>query len=353
MSEISVGIVAVAFNSGAEIVDCVETALAAAAAVGLRLRVVVVDNASQDDTVARLRDWAAGHSPYQPPEGLPFALAPVAKPLDLAEGGPDLAADAQASVTLIHSGGNRGYAGGVNVGLAYLARFADIGHFWVLNPDSVVPPEAMAALRDQLATGAPYGLMGGRVTYFDPADMIQMDGATVNRRTGVTVNRNLGASHATTPAPASEDLDFFMGSCVIASRRFYETVGPMHEDYFLYYEETDWALRRGNMALVYCPGLRIYHLAGTSIGSPTTTRLASPFSLYFKHRARLIFVRRLLPKSRPTAYAYTLAYAARCLLRDLQPRAAEAVLRGAFGLAPPKAVRDRLGPATCKDIFGT
>lgn len=352
MDDISVGVVIVAFNSGHEVVDCSESVLSAARAAGLGLRVVVVDNDSSDDTVVRMRDWASGDTPYAPAEPLPFSIDPLPKPLALPEGGPDLVAHPDTPVALIQSGANCGFAGGVNIGLAYLAQFPEIQHMWVLNPDSVVPPEALIALKTRLDQGDPYGVMGGRVTYVDPSDMIQMDGATVNPKTGVTVNRNLGASHATTPAPKAEELDFVMGSCMIVSREFYDTVGPMREDYFLYYEEVDWAMRRGDLPLVYCEGLRIFHLAGTAIGSPTLSKLASPFSLYFKHRGRMMFVRRFYPKAQITAYAYSIAFAARCVLRDFQPKAAAAVLRGAFGLSAPKDIRDRLGPAACKIAFG-
>ncbi|QIE43988.1 glycosyltransferase family 2 protein (plasmid) [Rhodobacteraceae bacterium SC52] len=240
---------------------------------------------------------------------------------------------------------------GVNRGLAYLARFPDLGHFWVLNPDSVVPPEAMTALAAHCADASPYALLGGRVTYLDRPDVIQIDGGLVNRRTGVTGNLALGASHAATPPPDPAQLDFIMGASMIASRAFYEAVGPMREDYFLYYEEVDWAMRRGDLPLAYCAGLRIYHRAGSSIGSPTLSRIASPFSLYFKHRGRIRFQRRFFPRNLPFAYAYTLAYAARLLVQHRAPAHAAAVLRGGFGLSAPASVRDRLSPDAAKLAF--
>ncbi|MBL9058829.1 MAG: glycosyltransferase family 2 protein, partial [Mangrovicoccus sp.] len=348
MHDLSLGVVIVTFNSGSEAVDCAESLLAAAAAAGVALRVALVDNASSDDTVDQLRDWAAGRAPYAPPADLPFAPLPLPKPLALVEGDPDLAPDPIAAgdhrIALLHSGVNRGFAGGVNVGLAYLARFPDIGHLWVLNPDSVVPPEALVALAARLGTGVPYALLGGRVAYVRPADMIQIDGGTVNRRTGVTGNLNLGLPDSTTPPPDPAAIDFIMGANMVASRAFYEAVGPMREDYFLYYEEVDWAMRRGDLPLVYCEGFRIYHRAGSAIGSPTLSRIATPFSLYFKHRGRMMFLRRFFPRNAPFGYAFTLAYAARLLVRHRAPAEARAVIAGAFGLAPPAAVRARLGP---------
>lgn len=346
------GVVIVTFNSGSEAVDCAETLLASAAAAGVALRVVLVDNESTDDTVARLRAWASGAVPYAVPADLPFAHSPVPKPLALAEGGPDLPPDPDARLTLMQTGVNRGFAGGVNAGLAYLAGCPDIGHFWVLNPDSVVAPGAVAALAARLADPAPYGLLGGRVTYYETPDRIQIDGGTVNWRTGVTGNLGRRQSHAATPPPDPARIDFIMGANMVASRAFYDAAGPMREDYFLYYEEVDWAMRRGALPLDYCDGFRIYHRAGSSIGSPTPERLASPFSLYFKHRGRMKFLRRFRPRSLPFATAFTLAYAARLVLRDRAPAHAAAVLRGAFMLAPPRDVRARLSPAAAALAFG-
>ena len=355
MRDLSLGVVIVTFNSGSEAVDCAESLLAAARDQGLRIRVVLVDNASSDDTVDRLRDWAAGRAVYEPPADLPFAPLPLPKPLALVEGDPDLVPDPTATgddgLALLHSGVNRGFAGGVNVGLAYLARFPETAHFWVLNPDSVVPPEALAALAARLGTDPSYALMGGRVAYVRPADMIQIDGGTVNRKTGVTGNLHLGLPDSTTPPPDPGQLDFIMGANMVASRALYDAVGPMREDYFLYYEEVDWAMRRGDLPLLYCEGFRIYHRAGSAIGSPTLSRIATPFSLYFKHRGRMMFLRRFFPRNLPFGYAFSLAYAARLLLRHRAPAEARAVIAGAFGLAPPAAVRARLGPRAAEIAF--
>jgi GT2 family glycosyltransferase len=235
MRDIALGVVIVAFNSGQEIIDCAESLLAAAARAGVALRVALVDNGSTDDTADRIRAWASSRAPYAAEDNLPFPLTPVPKPLALAEGGPDMAASPGTRLALIDSGMNRGFAGGVNVGLAWLARHPDIAHFWVLNPDTVVPPEALGALADTLPGLGPYALAGGRVTYLAQPDIIQIDGGTLNRWTGVTGNLNLHASHSTTPEPDAAAMDFVMGGSMIASRAFYERAGPMREGYFLYY----------------------------------------------------------------------------------------------------------------------
>ncbi|WP_138470121.1 glycosyltransferase [Poseidonocella sp. HB161398] len=339
-----IGVVVVTFAAEDVIAGCLESLMAARAllaAEGLgELRVVVVDNDSPDGTLGAVRGWADGSRPYAPPAGLPFALAPVPRPLALAEGGPETLPREGADLALIRAGGNLGFAGGVNLGLAALARDPAAGHFWVLNPDAMVPAASVAALARRLAQGERYALMGGRVIYLERPDTIQIDGGLLNRRTGVTGNYNLGRPADSTP-PDPARLDFVTGASMVASRAFLEAAGPMAEDYFLYYEEVDWAMRRGAMPLAYCPGLVAYHWGGTAIGSPVVGRSASAFSLYFKHRGRIRFLRRFHPAALPGGLAYSLAQAGRLLLRRA-PHEAWTVIAASFGLPAPRAVRARL-----------
>jgi len=328
-----IGVVVVAFNASDVILGCVESLLAQS---GGRPKIVVVDNASTDDTVPVIRKWAANHPEFDVNE-----FASGERPA-LAEAG---------DVALLHSTANTGFAGGVNLGLAFLAGMPEIGHFWVLNPDAFADEGATGAIMAAAATVPGYGLMGGRVCYADPKTRIQIDGGTVNFWTGVTGNVNLGRDADQTAQPRADQLDFITGASMIASRRFYESVGPMREDYFLYYEEADWAMRRGDLPLVVAPGLVVYHHAGTAIGSPTLDRMASPFSFWFKYRGRTLFIRRFNPVALPVTLAYAGAKAVQILLKGARPQAV-ALLRGALCLPPPKEVRDRLSPEAQKIAFG-
>jgi len=292
---------------------------------------------------------------------MPFTLTAAPKPLTLharvpvpTPGGTEAGSPAEApgyTITLIETGLNAGFAAGVNCGLAALAAVPGIDRFWVLNPDSAVPPGTARAFATHPAPPGGFALMGGRVIYLDGTDRIQIDGGVINRRTGVTGNLNQYALHSTTPPPDPARLDFITGASMVASRAFYEAAGPMAEDYFLYYEEVDWALRRGNLPLLYCPGGIVYHVGGTAIGSPVAGRAASPFSLYFKYRGRMRFLRRHLPHSRFMGQIHSLAKAAQLLLRGY-PGHARTLLAGALDAPPPAEVRNRLSPEAARLAFG-
>lgn len=341
-----IGIVIVSYGSADVILDCLESLVAADRP---DFRIVVVDNASPDGTVDLIRAWAADED-HRVSGDIPFDIARIERPVRLREGAADLAPDPKAQVTLIEAGANLGFAGGVNVGVAHLARDPGVAHFWVLNPDSVVPPGSLEALSARLSEVGRFGLMGGRVLYLERPDRIQIDGGLVNYATGVTGNHNLNRP-AAAPPPDPSELDFVTGASLVASRAFVERAGPMREDYFLYYEEVDWALRRGDLPIVHCPDLIVYHRAGTAIGSPKAGQSASPFSLYFKHRGRLRFLRRFNPKALPVGYAYGLVKAVG-LMRRGERAGARAVLAAIHGRPAPDPIASRLSEEARRRAFG-
>lgn len=343
-----IGVIIVTYNAEDVILDCLESLMAVK---DTPLKIIVVENASQDDTAQVIRDWANGSKTYSPSPKLAISMVACPKPVHMqvvineAE-----ATSCLGQLTLIHSKQNDGFAGGVNRGLAIAANDPNIEHFWILNPDCITTPKTPARYIACAAANPSYGLMGGRTCYMNPADRIQIDGGTVNLWTGVTSNLNPGLPHATTPPPASTDMEFISGANLLASRSFYEKIGPMREDYFLYYEEVDWAFRRGDFNLVYCPNALVFHHAGTAIGSQAFDGIASPFSHYFKYRSRMKFVRRFRPMALPITYLYAMAKALQLFFKGAHQEA-EALLYAIHGLKAPSKICDLLSNEAAQLLF--
>ncbi|MFU8831396.1 MAG: glycosyltransferase family 2 protein [Wenzhouxiangella sp.] len=344
----ALGVCIVTYNAADVITGCLATLFAAE---NVRLRVVVVDNASSDGTVARIRNWAAGTIPPEIPLDLPFESPHLTGPVALHEALPSAPLDDNTTLTMLHAPVNGGFAAGVNLGLDHLMQDLDIDRFWILNPDCVVPPGTPAALAAHPAPPGSFALIGGRVSYLSPAGRIQSDGGRINWLTGMTINVNRGRATAQTSPPSVDTLDFISGASMVASRAFLEQAGLMPEDYFLYYEEVDWALRRGALPLLYCNRAPVYHHAGSTIGSGSVERVSTDFSVYFLYRARMRFLRRHCPRSLPVAFFYSLAKAVQHALRG-QWAQFHALLRAINGLRPPAAVRKRLSPETRAIIDG-
>jgi GT2 family glycosyltransferase len=335
-----IGVVIVVFDSADVIIDCVESLLAR---TEHDLRVVVVDNASPDDSIARLRAWARGELPPAPRPGSPLGQLPAApKPVDCVEFAAADRPDRLAPLTILHAPQNLGYAGGVNLGLKALAAEPAVELMWVLNPDCVVPPQTIPALLAAQRAAGRFAIMGGRIIYHDRPDRIHADGGRVRGFSGICESVNRGARAAETPLPDPASLDYVVGAHMVVSREFWERAGPMPEDYFLYYEEVDWACRRGGLPLALAPGAVVYHHGGTSIGTGRLDARPSGFANYFNYRNRMRFMRRFHPWRLPLAYALNLARIAKSVPLDKRDQVIGA-LRGLHGLAPPRFVAERLG----------
>jgi hypothetical protein len=124
----------------------------------------------------------------------------------------------------------------------------------------------------------------------------------------------------------------------------------MAEDYFLYYEEVDWAMQRGDMPLAYCSEARVYHRAGTSIGSAKPGRVGSPLAIFFMHRNRMRFLRRYRPSALASGFVFSLAKAAQlCLKGHLHE--ARVLLAASFLGRPTPDVRARLSSGAAEKAF--
>jgi GT2 family glycosyltransferase len=61
-------------------------------------------------------------------------------------------------------------------------------------------------------------------------------------------------------------VDVVIGACMMVRKKAIESVGILDEDYFLFYEETDWCyrMRRGGWQVYHLPEAKIYHFGGQS-----------------------------------------------------------------------------------------
>ncbi|HIP33256.1 MAG TPA: hypothetical protein EYG89_00650 [Bacteroidia bacterium] len=85
---------------------------------------------------------------------------------------------------------------------------------------------------------------------------------------------------------------------MLVSKGFIKEVGLMCEDYFLYFEELDWAIRgkKKGYQLGYCWESKVYHKEGGSIGSSSKGEEKSEIADYYGLRNRIVFTKKFYPK---------------------------------------------------------
>lgn len=335
------GVVIVNFRGAGDTIECLESL----ARCPLPMKIIVVENGSGDDSAARITRWADGIDPAcaERAEMARFSSPPVPKPLALARIDADAVGHGPvAPLTLIVSPRNLGFAGGNNLGLVHLQSDPGIEAFWLLNNDTVVDPAAPAALLLRLLTMGRPGMCGTVVRHYWRPDRLQaLNGYRFNRFTGMgdALGGEQSASAAFNPQDIADATDFVLGASLAVSRTFLDRVGLMAEDYFLYFEEIDWATRNnrlgaGRLDTGFAHGAVVYHKAGRAIGSKSSVAARSAFSDYWMTRSRLKYTARFYLPLWPWHWALGWAILLRRLARR-QPRHAIGIARALLGLGLP------------------
>jgi GT2 family glycosyltransferase len=193
------------------------------------LHVIVVDNASTDDSVERIR----ADCPW---------------------------------VELLESGANRGFAAGCNIGIV-VARNRGAEFIWLLNNDTVAPPNTLSQLVASAAAPRT-GMVGTVLRYLHRPEQIQAWG-------GGIVRRWLGyTQHFYAPSPLGQESFLTLASALIR-REVFDSVGLLDEGYFMYFEDVDFSLRAraAGWQLTVAPGTAVLHKEGGSAGAVKSTRI--------------------------------------------------------------------------------
>lgn len=104
-------------------------------------------------------------------------------------------------------------------------------------------------------------------------------------------------------------MDFVIGACMFLPMSFITEVGPMNEEYFLYCEEIDWAIRgkRKGWGLAFCPDVKVYHKMGASTLSSSIMG-NSELSDFYSVRNRVLLALTYFPWTLITLYSCFLLF---------------------------------------------
>jgi GT2 family glycosyltransferase len=175
-------------------------------------------------------------------------------------------------VCLIASEKNLGYARGNNIGAA-AARGRTI---FLLNPDTVVRPDALLRLVEYMDAHPSVGALGPQLLW--PDGTVQSSrrrfpslGSLFWESTllGQWFPGNRYAQHyhlTDQPADRPQRVDWVVGAALMIRREAWLQVGPIDETFFMYFEETDWCRRcvEAGWETHYLPATQVIHYEGKS-----------------------------------------------------------------------------------------
>lgn len=202
-------------------------------------------------------------------------------------------------LTIIQSGSNMGCAGGNNVGMkaAYEQGYE---YLWMLNNDTIVDQHSLTRLVDEMETDHKIGIVGSKIINMNN-NLVWFAGGSINPYLGTSKPYGIDQQESE-EFNMRKEVDFVVGCSMLFRRELIELIGWLDEDYFIYYEDTDWNLKakKAGMKIVYVPDSLIYHKESSS----TKSEELSPHYAYYLMRNGYLFVKRNNPKYKMIALLY-------------------------------------------------
>ena len=191
-------------------------------------------------------------------------------------------------IKLINLDENLGFSGGNNIGIN-LAMENHADFIVLLNNDTIVTKDFLKPLIEGCGNNG-NTITTSKIMYAKEKNKIWYGGGNTSFKLGRSWHNNINKVEKTINEEIKE-VSFISGCCMCIPKSVIEIIGTLSEDYFLYYEDTDYCCRaiKKGIKLLYIPTSIIYHNVSSSTGHN------SPLMTYYKIRNRLYFIQEHVP----------------------------------------------------------
>ncbi len=217
------------------------------------LRLVMVDNASQDHSVA----WTRRHHP---------------------------------EVEIIESATNLRWAGGCNLGLETLQREGFPGWVLLLNNDTIVPEGSLRRLVETAISIPEAWAATPRICYASDPGRLWYDGGIIGHLCGWVRHQGIRKVAGGLSLDA-RFVDYGTGCALLLGQKALSGVGLFDEGFHFYGEDTDYSLRiqAAGGKILHVPRAIVLHKVSVSVGE------SSPRKVWLRSRSHLRLLRKHWP----------------------------------------------------------
>ena len=311
--EPKVYVVLTQYNQSHHAIECIESLLKNNYK---NYQVILVDNASTDNSLEEVKNYLSGKVPFQAnvPSSIKSCVYPIAsKPLSYSIFNYNKAATQKFSLqeyigastpedcfcTIIKNNHNGYFVEGNNIGMAMALQRNDAGFIWLLNNDTVIANDAVTALVNYYRSNLnkKIGIIGSKLLFYDTPEMIQAVAGNFNKYKGWpkqmgTFEIDKGQYNTMPPK-----VDYVIGAALFFNKQFITDVGTLNEDYVLYTEELDWCTRGALQGYEThtCLASKVYHKQGATSGSKVKNLRKPTMTTYYRYRNLLLYYKKYYP----------------------------------------------------------
>ena len=237
----NVSIIIVNYNCWQDTIECLESLKKI---IYKNFSVIIIDNASSDNSFEQIIEYIKRSNKL-----------------------PHSAKRNGEAVTSYQLHKNTGFAGGNNIGIERAVK-QGTDYVLLLNPDTIVELNFLYNLievAEQWKQKGKLAFFGPRIylqdTRYKIQDTIYSNGGIINLTQTKGTLKDYGQPANEVKETEPFQTDYISGTCLLLAREIIEKIGLMREEYFLYYEDTDWAIRakKQGIAQVIAPQSVIWH----------------------------------------------------------------------------------------------
>jgi GT2 family glycosyltransferase len=265
-----VSIIMLNWNGWRDTIECLESVYKSD---HNNFHVILIDNFSDDDSVEKIKEWAAAANDSQFETKFPQLVLPlVHKPIQVFEltfedGEPveqsinrSLPSDIPAGgLILVHNHENSGFSAGNNLGIRIANSLFDNEFIFLLNNDTVIDPKAIVHLVKYLNHNPVIGAATAAIFYYsNPEEIHNVGGkltpwATCNYFTSMPSNNN-------------RRITFVTGCALMIRKKIFDEIGMLSEKFFFGEEdfEFSWRLRKKRIPVTCVIDSIVYHKVSVS-----------------------------------------------------------------------------------------
>ncbi len=203
-------------------------------------------------------------------------------------------------INLVLSKENLGFTGGNNLGIEYAIKY-NPDYFLLLNNDTTVEPNFIDYLLEVFDKYKNTGIAAPRINYYDEPKKIWTEGGKISRfrGSGFAYSESFDEEIKT----EFKNVTFVSGCCMLIRKEVIDTIGLFDNNYFLYVEDADLCKRTldAGYKIYVAYKSKIYH----KVSSSTNSNL-SGLPLYYMTRNRLYFAKKNFSNTYLITFLYLL-----------------------------------------------
>lgn len=289
MTKDTVSIILLNHNGWEDTIECLESIYQLNY---VSYNIIIVDNASQDESLVKIRHFCEdelGNNPnsftnvaliFLEYEGEKYQNKIEAPTTEFGQ----IEEDSRLRIFLLKNDKNYGFAEGNNIGVRFALHHLNPDYLLFLNNDTVVDKHFLDILVNHCKENDKNAILGPTVYYYDLPQIISVFGGFINFYTGRTIYPQLDEPDEGQLAEESE-LDYISGCSLMIKRRVLEEIGSFNPHYFLYYEDTELCLR------AKMRGHRVRHVSQAKVWHKDSPSSTSPTGVFYLTRNRFYFLR--------------------------------------------------------------